>query len=1203
MKKIWAFLLSTPFLVLFFTAVIAASIWFLGPVMGAGGVYPLESALARVLTIAGLFMLAIIVILVVLLRRRSREAGLAEDIAGGPAIDPSDAAAAAELGELKNRMREAMTMLRRARLGGRFGRRHLYQLPWYIIIGPPGAGKTTAIANSGLQFPLADRMGLSSIGGVGGTRNCDWWFTNEAVLIDTAGRYTTQDSDETADARAWSGFLDLLKKYRKRQPINGAVIAISLSDISLFDEATRRSHAGAIRMRLAELRARLGVRFPVYVLFTKADLIAGFQEFFEPLGREGRQQVWGFTLPMPPRGGQQTGPALEGFAPAFQGLLDRLNDQALERMQSETNAERRSLVQAFPQQVASLRDVAHDFLSAVFQDSRFEERQLLRGVYFASGTQEGTPIDRLMMGMARSFGIGRQAIGSGQGQARSFFLGRLLQGVIFGEAGLVSADDKVERRYRWVVRGGITAAMLVLIGVGALWTVSFIGNRALVAEARTELEGYQTALAEIDADPALSLNPVADGMLDAVVDPLDLLRSMPGNPAQDDPDPPVELTWGLYQGDRIGTEAAQTYRAALNQLLLPRLLFRLEDEMVQARDAPEALFTLLKAYLMLGQKGPMDRDFLVEWFEGVSNQVYPGFTDEDRRLALIRHFSTMINAPMREIALDGDLVAEVQGILAQTPVAVRVYKSIVNSPAAQALSDWRIIAAGGPNTTYAMLRRPPEPISGGVPGIYTYTGFQSVFLPEAGAVAARIQRESWILGDAIGDQIQPENLPNIARDVLDLYLNDYVLSWERILGELEIVPINDLGSAVEVTNILSGPTSPIANILKSISDETKLTEKRAPFDAETAAADASEFAVEEALLNLTARQQTFFNLIRRAAPGVELTDQDAHPGQYVEDQFAWLHALTRAIDGQPSRLSQLLKRINDVYQELNGLSLGSNQINLSAQRRGTAEQLLEATGRMPNPLQRWAQQVALDSIAVLSGGVRDRLSRLWQSRVLPVCRRLEGRYPLDANARSDANLADFARLFGIDGEIDKFFNENILGYVDMTNPQQWAWVSAPGKDLGMPQEVLAMFQSAAIIRDAFFLAPGMPSMTFDIEVSSLDPSATRVILLLEGQELVYSHGPDASPIPMTWPGRAGGRTSVTLLPETPPTSNILDAQGRWAIFRLFQKGRRHSTQATDEFTVRFTVGGRRVLFNVKTGAAYNPFNLPQLNQFRCLPAL
>ena len=145
-----------------------------------------------------------------------------------------------------------------------------------------------------------------------------------------------------------------------------------------------------------------------------------------------------------------------------------------------------------------LRAVAGDFLAEVFQESRYEDRQLLRGVYFTSGTQEGTPIDRLMSGMARIFGIGRQAVGAGRGTGRSYFLTGLLQRVVFPEAGLVSADDRVERRYRLVRAGAIAAAVLVALGLGALWTRSFVGNSALVAEAEAQVAAYRAACAAGD---------------------------------------------------------------------------------------------------------------------------------------------------------------------------------------------------------------------------------------------------------------------------------------------------------------------------------------------------------------------------------------------------------------------------------------------------------------------------------------------------------------------------------------------------------------------------------------------------------------------------------------------------------------------------------------------------------------------------------
>ena len=80
-----------------------------------------------------------------------------------------------------------------------------------MIIGAPGSGKTTALVNSGLHFPLEQRLGKDAVRGVGGTRNCDWWFTDEAVLLDTAGRYTTQDSRRDRRQRRLADFLQLLQ--------------------------------------------------------------------------------------------------------------------------------------------------------------------------------------------------------------------------------------------------------------------------------------------------------------------------------------------------------------------------------------------------------------------------------------------------------------------------------------------------------------------------------------------------------------------------------------------------------------------------------------------------------------------------------------------------------------------------------------------------------------------------------------------------------------------------------------------------------------------------------------------------------------------------------------------------------------------------------------------------------------------------------
>ena len=146
----------------------------------------------------------------------------------------------AEAVQLRERFEEAVATLKQKRRSGHT----LYELPWYMIIGAPGSGKTTALVNSGLNFPLEQRSGKGALRGVGGTRNCDWWFTDEAVLLDTAGRYTTQDSDAGADSAGWSEFLALLRKYRKRRPINGVILAISAQDLMTQEHGGARSARG-----------------------------------------------------------------------------------------------------------------------------------------------------------------------------------------------------------------------------------------------------------------------------------------------------------------------------------------------------------------------------------------------------------------------------------------------------------------------------------------------------------------------------------------------------------------------------------------------------------------------------------------------------------------------------------------------------------------------------------------------------------------------------------------------------------------------------------------------------------------------------------------------------------------------------------------------------------------------------------------------
>jgi len=1172
---------------LLLTAIFSALIYLFGDLLAFGSWRPFGTALSKYITIGVLFFIVILWLTIRTIRRRRRERRMDEEIV---AVEEDDDVVGEELAEMRKRMKEALQILKKSKLGGKGGSKNLYQLPWYIMIGPPGAGKTTAIVNSGLNFPLAEKMGMQALGGIGGTRNCDWWFTNEAVLIDTAGRYTTQDSDAEADRDAWLGFLNMLKRNRKRQPINGAMVAISLSDISMLDMAARKEHANAIRQRLVELREKLGVRFPVYILFTKADLIAGFSEFFENLGREERDQVWGFTYPI--KGPKTKINALAEFDGQFTALLGQLNNLTLERLQQETDHQRRGLINGFAQQLASLQGVAREFLTDVFQENKYQDQQFLRGVYFTSGTQEGTPIDRLMMNMARTFGIGRQAIGSGSGQGRSYFLRHLIEKVIFGEAGLVSADDKVERRYKWIKRSAIAAAILFAAGVGTLWTFSFLGNKEMIAQASADVDRYNQLITVIP------LSPIDDIDVLPLIEPLNILRDLPGNPAQDDPEPPRDLTWGLYQGDNVGNAAALTYRRALNERLLPRLLLKLERQMQANLNNPELLYELLKVYMMLGVQGPMDQQLVVDLISVDWEMTYPGEPMLEARTDLLGHLTELINQPMQEVSLHGPLVTQVQALLSETPVSLRVYNSIIASPESRAVNDWRVLEQGGPLASRVLIRPSGVPLSEGVEGIYTRAGFYNVFLPAALDVAQQLRAENWVLGERGEDLSDEEALTRIATEVLDLYYTDYIAAYERILGDVDITPMGAMSDVVQTLDIISGPNSPVAKLLISIEAQTRLTAPPGPVDVAGAATDVANFGAETALDNLSIRTRMLVDVLASSAVAAG-QPAPPPPGTTVEERFRWLRDFSVGEEGVPTELADTMGKLTALYQELNRLSVtgGSSSLNSTA-----TQDLQVALGRIPDPMKRWATQITEAASGVQAGGARAALNAQWQAQVLPSCNRaIENRYPFFQGQSADVPIQEFARLFAPQGLIDGFFQTNLAAFVD-TASNPWKWRRVNNQELGISDSVLAQFQRAAEIRDAFFLAPGLPAITFDLKPVALDPAADRVQVVVDGQVLDYRQSQPQQVTPMQWPG-SGGPTQVAFQPAVRNAENGQGFEGPWAFFRMLDGAEVRRTNVADRSRVIFNVGGRIAVFELRAGAAINPFDLSIIRGFRCPSSL
>jgi type VI secretion system protein ImpL len=628
---------------------LAGLIWIAGPGLEWSGYRPLAAPSAR---LAALGALAVLV-LAALARIRRHRAGRSRALAlPAPADTGLPPVSGAGLDILRRRATAAMARMGARRSPWRGDGRATYRLPWYLVAGAPGSGKTALVEALGGVADDPDSADAAA--------GAAWKFAGGAVLVDTGGWCSIPDGRTGEDPRAWTGLLGLLKSVRPRQPVNGVLLTISLPDLVAWNAAERRVHAQAIRRRLAEARRRLGVRLPVHVVCTKADRLAGFGAFFDSLTEDERRQVWGVVFPADDRAPP---PVEERVGQVFGTLVGRLDARLLARLNQEPDIRVRAAAFGFPLQVAALEERLAELLGAVWAPEAGIEPPLLRGVYLTSARRAPgqPPVDALALGLPPPADPPSPEAGG----ERSF-LDRLLPDALLPEANLVGEDRALARRRR--LRQALAFAGMVVgaFAVASFWARSYQGNVALVAETDAAVARIEEALRQFDAPPR-SLTRVEDTDFAALVPVLDAMRALPGGYAERGRWPSFGLTGGLYQGGRLGQAGEAMYARALRSLFLSRVLLRLEDGMRVSWLKPDDLQDALRAYLMVGGRLPLDRAHLTRWFETDWSRTIAGPNGDAVRRALSAHLAALFDLGFASVPLDEALVERARKTLEEAP--------------------------------------------------------------------------------------------------------------------------------------------------------------------------------------------------------------------------------------------------------------------------------------------------------------------------------------------------------------------------------------------------------------------------------------------------------------------------------------------------------------------------------------------------------
>ena len=1158
----------------------ALAVWFIGPAIAVFNFRPLETTIVRIVVIVMVAAVWLGIELGRLWASRRANKKLLDEIASGGAADAALASKSAEeVATLRRRFEEAAAVLKNARFDGGGGeKRLLHQLPWYVFIGAPGSGKTTALMNSGLSFPLGDSSKGLAIKGVGGTRNCDWWFTDEAVLLDTAGRYTTQESEQQADAAAWLGFLDLLKKYRPIRPLNGAIITVSVSDLLVWDDADRARYADAVRQRIAELYSRLGVRFPLYVMVTKCDLLAGFNEFFANVGRDERAQVWGMTFPHTP---EATNPLDFGslFVIEFQQLEVRVNGMVIDRLLQERDQQRRALIYNFPQQFSGLQTLLRDFVASVFQSSRYAEQAMLRGVYFTSGTQEGSPIDRVLGTLARSFNIERKILPPSVSSGKSFFLTNLLKDLIFPEAGLVGANAKLERKLKMLLRGGYVLIAVLGVGLLAMWGVSYYRNVALIAD-------FEAKTAAVK-DKVEKLPPPSLDDLQYVASVLSELRALGEPYAASGGGVPWSLGFGLYQGDKMASQAMRAYNNALREALLPRVALRLEKLMRQVEN-PVGLYETLKVYLMLYSDKLLEPNAL-QTFVGLDwEQAFPSQDGTQIVTALQEHLRAALqNRPIEMVhPQDAQLVNEARQKLASASLPDRIYARLRQEAESEDLTPFRLSDEAGPATAQVFVRTSRQPLTGGVPGLFTVNGYTKAFRPAAEKVTQRLlEEESWVLGPKFASSARAQ-AGQVLEEVRRRYLADYIRVWDEFLGDIRLAPSSSLSQTVQLAKVLAGPDSPLKRLAVAAARQTSLGDGGGDGSAKAAVTKAATDAVMDTTKRMLGR------VLGDSASKVEIASQ-SRPEATVDEHFKLLRTFAIAPAGASAPVDTLIASMNEYYTQLVAVDESVRRHDTQVLQPAGAARLRADAEQGPAPVREVLRSLVDTSDSQIRAATGSVITGGAKGAAAFCAKAIGGRYPFVRNASSEVTLDDFSKVFAPGGDLDDFFQKNLAGLVDTSGA---AWRSRSG-GAGPSASIIAQFQNAAAIRDAFFRGGAKaPAATAELGLTSLDDRLTHVTLEIDNQVLRFDRVA-SMPVRITWPSqRPGGRIRL----QAYPTGATLTFEGTWALFRMVDRGNPQATAQSDRLQLSYSLEGSRIVFDLRVSSSvYNPFQLKALEGFRC----
>ncbi|MEK7722992.1 MAG: type VI secretion system membrane subunit TssM, partial [Acidobacteriota bacterium] len=921
--------------------------------------------------------------------------------------------------EISQAAEETVQFLKSSNLGS--GKEAVYELPWYLVIGSPKSGKSSLALASGLNFQNLPSQRQSELKFVRPTRNVDWRVTSDAVFLDTAGRYQLEGGDEDE----WSGLIETIKKYRANRPLDGMIISINVERILNSEDNEIEQIAKVLRARIDEVSQRAKVRFPIYLVFTHADSIEGFRDSFSNSQKEGKNLVWGATIPL-----EKSDNAHTLFDSEFDLLHTSVMKRRLMRLSAPFPPIRQLKIFNFPLHFGSSRKKIGHFVSNLFRPNPFSENPFLRGFYFTA-----VPVNRGKMDG------GQTVTNVGQTVGLSYFTEKLFRDVILRDKDLVATFQAQK------VRPPIMGWLLTFLGAILTFVLlagsafSLYKNKVLVENASKR---GANVLSMIRSDK--ERNPLAKSA-EETKDELDNIEKLRESLAELDANEkswsPLLKWFGFYSGNRIYREKLlPIYYNAIEQRFKKPVLKKLEDELrsfstsqaTQDENTLEKNYNYLKAYLMLsGQYAKQSEATFLStklvdlWksegkvpggYEIIAEQQLEFYAKQvdrfDERVMTNSSYAQPSDFP--RINLDETntkgLVEATRKKLQAYPAIFRYYNRVITKinqeRKTEAISAEKILAGRSEGILSSSYP---------VPAAYTYDAYHKDFKQALNKAQEEVSKDDWVMGNE-KSQEQTVDLEKLKKK----YFDDYTDNWQKFIRSINIAKFNNKEDASNAMTTFAGENSPMKIVLEEISKQTNLSAEKpvsfwsleyfySIFAGKTGGEGNKPTTVDQAFNPL-------FNFT--ASKGDKEQNQAS---QYGNEMKRVSEMLAGKDFDQKVAGDELVNQKGKFYDALNKAETGVNNRAEGFNGTSAGQDIADLLKRPLANLRTW-----------LGGSIRETIAKSWTDQILPAARKAEKGYPFDNDGEADLNELTKYLAPGT-GILSKFFDERLKNYFEEVNGQ------------------------------------------------------------------------------------------------------------------------------------------------------------------------